>query len=131
MNILCEIPTGYFVVALLWSGYQGFRGATEHRLNHHARARDKDGKWVEPRSPEWECWERWVVLYVHDFFFRFLCTIAGFLALYVTFLIAGDLNNLKNLSPQVAALVAFLFLIGVIGVGGQLHYAILFGKVPR
>ena len=132
MGALNEISTFYVVVAVLWATYQGFRGAVEQQLNHFSRVRDaQKGTWEEPRDPKWECWQRWVVLYVHDFAFRFICTFAGFVALYVANMLAGDLGKLRELSAQSSALVAFLFLVGVIGVGGQLHYVILLGKVPK
>ena len=131
MGTLNEIPTVYVVIAVLWATYQGIRGAVEHRLNHFARVRDAQGTWQDPRDPKWECWERWVVLYVHDFAFRFTCTFAGFVALYVAYMLGGDLAKLRDLSAPASALVAFLFLVGVIGVGGQLHYVILLGKLPR
>jgi hypothetical protein len=122
----------YFIIAVLWATYQGVRGAVEQRLSHMALVRNsKTDSWESSRSPGWKCWERWVVLYVHDFAFRFVCTMAGFVAFYVVYMLAGDLCEMRELSSQMSALIGFLFLIGIVGVGGQLHYVILLGRVPR
>lgn len=105
----------YFVVAVLWSGYQGFRGAVEQSWQNGAKITDT--------------WKRWVILYVHDFAFRFVCTMAGFAAFYALSLIVGKVTDWTRVEPGLATLMVACFLIGVIGVGGQLHYVILLGKV--
>jgi hypothetical protein len=115
--LLGAIHPVYLVIAVIWSAYQGFRGAVEQRLGN--------------AGAKWKGWERWVVLYVHDFAFRFICTAAGFVALYAVYWLVGGLAQLASLSAATATLVGFLFIVGVIGVGGQLHYVVLLGKVPK
>jgi len=79
---------------------------------------------------QWKLWEKVMILYIHDFVFRFVCTIAGFLALYVSYHLLLKAPHIFELSAGTALLLVFSFLIGIIGVGGQLHYVILMGKWP-
>ena len=116
MHVLARLTadnTAFIVVGLLWSAYQGLRGATETRLNNAKSV------------GYWKPWERWVVLYVHDFAFRFVCTAAGFLALFAAHLALEGEPDTGSL-----AFAGLAFLVGIVGVGGQLHYVILLGKVP-
>jgi hypothetical protein len=115
-------PCWYLYVALAWSAYQGFRGAVEQDWLNDYRARAK------PPAKIAECWKRWVILYIHDFVFRFVCTMAGFESLYACYLISDSIKDWKELSAGIGALLAASFIVGVIGVGGQLHYVILLGK---
>jgi hypothetical protein len=130
VSVLQSVPCWYWVLGAIWCTYQGARGAVEHRLAHDEKVRSGEG-WLDPRSPQWKSWEKWVVLYIHDFAFRFICTASGFVALYASYLLGGDLDNLRRISAQCSVLLVFLLLVGLIGVGGQLHYAILLGKFPR
>jgi len=116
MELLNGVSCWYLVIAIAWSLYQGARGVIETRLNN----RDKN----------WQAWQKVLVLDIHDFAFRFVCTMAGFLALFVSYRIAESVDLLADLSTGAAALLVFSFMIGVIGVGGQLHYIILLGKLP-
>lgn len=133
MNSLIELPCWYIWLGFFWSTYQGIRGVVEQSLAHHGKVfQEANNKWRLPRDPSWKPWQKWLVLYVHDFAFRFICTATGFFVLYLAVvIIGGDINNIKCLSPSASTLLAFLFLLGIIGVGGQLHYVILMGKVPR
>ena len=130
INTTCQIPIWYLVIGILWSTYQGIRGAIEHRLNYNARLSDESSQPEKKKKIiRWKGWEKWVVLYIHDFAFRFICTISGFLALFIAYsLTFNQLNSNNSESP---VLIAFLFLIGIIGIGGQLHYVILLGKLPQ
>jgi len=118
MEVLSKLPCAYVAIGLLWSGYQGVRGIVETRLANTGRP----GSAAE----NWEPWERLVVLYVHDFIYRFVCTAAGFLALFVAKL-ALDGMSMEAPSSGGLVFVAGAFLIGVVG---QLHYVILLGKLP-
>ena len=116
-SVLRELPCWYVTVAIVWSFYQGARGVVETRLNN--------------RDKKWEWWEKVIVLDIHDFAFRFVCTMAGFLALYVSYRLIAEVPSTFELSAGTSLLLVFSFLIGVIGVGGQLHYVILMGKWPK
>jgi hypothetical protein len=107
----------YFAFGILWSVFQGVRGVVETRLNN-------------PQASAWKRWERVLVLYVHDFAFRFVCTMAGFVSLYMSVVLFNEISPDTELSTGDAFLMLLLFLVGVIGVGGQLHHVILLGKRP-
>jgi hypothetical protein len=118
------LSCGYVAVGLLWSAYQGGRGVVETRLANTGRP--------GVAAENWKPWERLVVLYIHDFAFRFVCTAAGFVALCAAYVTLGpDKSHLLAAPASALAFASFAFLVGVIGVGGQLHYVILFGKWPK
>ena len=117
MGLISGIPCGYLAIAVAWAIYQGFRGIVETRLNN--------------RDKKWDAWQKIVVLDIHDFVFRFVCTLAGFFALFVAYQIAETIHDVAQVSTGSGALLVLSFLIGVIGVGGQLHYVVLLGKWPR
>ena len=83
-----------------------------------------------PHAKEWKRWERIVVLYIHDFWFRSVCTMAGFVSLYMVVTLFDEISPDSEFSTGDALLMLLLFLVGVIGVGGQLHRVILLGKWP-
>jgi hypothetical protein len=116
MQIVNQLPWSYLLCGLVWSLYQGVRGIVEQRRAYKDREKQT-----------WDQWERVMILYIHDFAFRFVCTAAGFVALYVSYFLAKDLTALTTGS---SLLLILSFLIGIIGVGGQLHYVILLGTVP-
>lgn len=107
-------PCWYPLIAWLWSIYQGTRAVVEQ---HHSNASKMD----HPL-------ERWIILYVHDFAFRFICTMAGFIALYACYVVATSGLDWTALSTGTGTFLVGSFIVGVIGVGGQLHYVILLGK---
>jgi hypothetical protein len=116
-NMSALIPCWYIIVAFIWATYQGARGAVEQSIVNAGFA--KDDKWT-----------RIFVLYIHDFAFRFVCTLAGFIALRVAYILAVSAST-HEIPAALTALMAVSFLVGVIGVGGQLHYVILLGKLPK
>ena len=117
MEFIGKIPSWYTTLALLWSIYQGYRGVLEHKL-------------TTAKSYPGTCCEKFLILYLHDFAFRFVCTIAGFCSLFFVYYFLNNLDSLNEISVGASALVASAFVISVIGIGGQLHYFILLGKNP-
>jgi hypothetical protein len=55
---------------------------------------------------------------------------AGFVSLYLSIMLFNDISPDSELSTGDSLLMLLMFLIGIIGVGGQLHYVILMGKWP-
>jgi len=121
MDLLSEMPPWYLGVAILWSACQGYRGTQEHKLSN-AGKKDDEGK-----LQKWQ--DRWIILYLHDFVFRSVCTMGGFIALFVAYRLMTNID-INELPAGGSLLLIFLFFVGVIGVGGQLHYIILFNKFP-
>lgn len=137
MNTFDQVPVWYLIVGIIWSTYQGFRGAVENRFNYETQLANQNESKGQNSSQGnqknakkvWKCWGKWVILYIHDFAFRFICTIAGFVALFLVY----HMTIGNNCHPETISevLIAFLSIIGIIGVGGQLHYVILLGKLPK
>jgi len=117
MDFLNQPQYWYFAIGVVWSIFQGVRGVVETRLDN-------------PQASAWKPWERIVVLYIHDFAFRFICTMAGFLSLYMSVILFNEIIPDRELSAGDSILLLLLFLIGVIGAGGQLHSVILVVKRP-
>ncbi len=117
MDLLNQPQYWYFAMGTVWSIFQGVRGVVETRLDN-------------PQAGAWKPWERIVVLYIHDFALRFICTMAGFLSLYMAVILFNEIIPDGELSAGDSLLLLFLFLIGVTGVVGQLHSVILIGKRP-
>ena len=112
-------PCWYFDVALLWASFQGVRGAIEQQWINDNRAAPQ----------KLTGYRLWVIAYLHDVGYRFVCTMAGFIALYACYAIISELK-VTEVTPGVAALLAAAFLVAVLGVGGQLHYFLYTGKIP-
>jgi uncharacterized membrane protein (DUF4010 family) len=107
----------YFAAGLAWAAFQGIRGAVEARLAH-------------PQAARWRPWQRFIVLDVQEFAFRFVCTLAGFVALYMALVLFNDADPAGEVPFVDSVVLLALFLIGVLGIGGQLHYALLLGRRP-
>jgi hypothetical protein len=112
---MSAIPSWYVVIALVWAAYQGIRGIVETRFNN--------------RGNELKQWQKVIVFDIHDFAFRFVCTVAGFVSLYTAYNLMREVD-IRNISPGAAVVLGLSFLIGVMGVGGQLHFAVLMGRLP-
>ena len=129
MNTLDQIPIWYILIGIIWSSYQGFRGTVEHRLYHEMQNQNNSQNIQKKEKKDWKNWEKWVVLYIHDFVFRFVCTVAGFISIYLAYHMIFNKDCGSSSASEV--LIVFLSIIGIIGVGGQLHYVILLGKLPK
>jgi sterol desaturase/sphingolipid hydroxylase (fatty acid hydroxylase superfamily) len=105
----------YFAFGLAWSLFQGLRGVVEARLVHR-------------ESRAWRRWERIVVLYVPEFAFRVVCTLAGFVALYMAVILFNETDPELELPFVDSLVMLLLFVLGVTGIGGQLHRVLLFGR---
>jgi hypothetical protein len=116
MALLDEVSSGYVALALVWSLYQGLRGIVETRLYNQEK--------------NWGRWQKILVLDIHDFAFRFICTAAGFVALYVCYSVALAIDLTSEIPTGDATLLIASFIVAVIGIGGQLHYVVLLGKLP-
>ncbi len=112
----------YIIVAIVWSSFQGYRGIIEQNRAYKDRPE---------KSPTWSINEKCIILFIHDFAFRFICTISGFAALYLIYITYGNLTLLRDLTSGLAILMVFLSIIGLIGIGGQLHHIIIGNKWPK
>ena len=99
MDLLNKIPCWYITPAIIWSIYQGIRGIIEHRLF--------------AKNSGMSQFEKIFILYIHDFAFRFICTMAGFFSLYVCYILT-NISKLSEISTSTSALIAFFFIVGLI-----------------
>jgi hypothetical protein len=101
---LNHIPCWYLAVALLWSGYQGYRGFfLQKRIGHSGIT----GK------------ERISLLCLADMVTFFICTFFGFLALLAFCRLAWPANPTAS-SESSTVLLIFLLLFGLAGITGKL-----------
>ena len=119
----------YWVVAFLLSGFQGFRGfriqlfmTNQDNLNPE----DKD----KPRKLAWSNLDKIVVRCFQGAFFSFVCSMAGFVSLFVALKLWGSVQAYDAIGSGTAILIATSFLVGMVGIGGELAPLILQGKFP-
>ncbi len=129
-ELISQIPDWYIIVGILWGIFQGIRGIIEQKRNYKDRL-FKCTNCEKIFTGNWNNTEKWIILYIHDFAFRFVCTLAGFIALFLVYIIVCYEPQIINVSSGTAVILMVLSFIGIIGVGGQLHYIILIGKWPK
>jgi hypothetical protein len=65
-------------------------------------------------------WKKVVVLYIHDTIYNLVCSLAGFVALFVLYPAQASINDWHNLQIGTATYFAFLALIALLGITGVL-----------
>src|SRR5207244_6118628 len=118
-------PTWYFVSAIIFSCYYAYRGYVGNWI-----AMAQRNETIPVGKRKFAKWEIISVFCIHDMFFHFICSLAGFLALLVANNIYESSASTQNLDAGRSILLAFSFLFGVIGVTGQLPPLIQLGKLP-
>ena len=128
------MPYWFALTGLAVSGYHGYRGYVLQRWTAQTQRREKeqaarsnntDFAWfMSPR-------ETVVVRYVYDGLLYFFCSIVGFVALWLAISIFDTLPNVHDIPGGTGALLAFLSVLGLVGISGMLPYVIQLGKLPR
>ncbi len=121
-EILIKMPWWYLLLALLISLYYGIRGIIEHSVLH------LQGKSYISNIDKAK---RIIILYIQDFLFKFITAMSGFVALFIAGCIFPSMAEINDISVGKALLLIFLFVWGVIGVGGYLTLLIATGKFPH
>jgi hypothetical protein len=120
MSFTSAIPNWYWAIALIVSLYHAYRG----------------GRWqwlIGKQKQPFEMSKTDIVILrcVEDGFFYFICSISGFLSLRASIhFFDGLLIQHKAGDAGTSVLAAFLFLVGIVGVSGQLSYLTQLGKIP-
>ncbi|MBW1796032.1 MAG: hypothetical protein JRJ38_16685 [Deltaproteobacteria bacterium] len=126
MPSLAETPLWYLGVMFLLSIYHAYRGFMLQWIFAHQQNQEA----AKNNLREWSKAEIVVVRCVEDALFYFVCSLAGFFALHV----AGSLWKLHGqceaIDTGASVLIVVSFLIGIIGVSGQLPPLIQLGKFP-
>lgn len=129
-----DVPCLFIIAGLIVSAYHGYRGYVLQRWTaqsqKHAEEQkaSKDGvtfKWF--MSPG----ETIIVRYAYDALFYFFCSTVGFAAVWLARFMFNALPNIYDIPAGTGALLAFLIVLGVLGVGGILPYVIHLGKLPK
>ena len=124
MITIALIPVWYWVVAVLFSAYYAFRGWVGNRV---AARVENEKRSQSARYDEWVI--KWVFS-AHDALFHFVCSMAGFCALFVANTLYESLIAGSTFDAARSVLLVFTFLFGLVGVTGQLPQLILQGKFP-
>lgn len=125
--ILAQVPGWYWALATGASLYYGARGVVGQRI----AAEQLNASLKAAKGRQWEPWEVLFVRYIQDFIFHFVCSYAGFLALFVAIATLQEPVSFSQLQPGTAVLVVFSFLLGLVGVCGQLPHLLLEGRFPK
>jgi predicted PurR-regulated permease PerM len=80
---------------------------------------------------QWQTWEVVLVRYVQDFIFHVVCALAGFLGLFFSVAALQEFKALAEVPAGAAVLIVFSFLLGLVGVCGQLPFLLLEGRFPK
>ena len=122
-EIINKIPLWYLGLALLISIYYGIRGIMEFRI--------LSKQWSSYVNKESSLIERIMILYIQDFLFKFITTMSGFMALFVACYVFPSTTEIKEIGWGNVLLLIFLFIWGIIGIGGYLTHLIATGKFPQ
>jgi hypothetical protein len=125
MLILNEIPTWYIVIAIIFSSYYAYRGFMGNWIAMVQRNED-----IKNDKRKFKNWEIISVFCIHDMFFHFICSLAGFFTLLVAKDLYQSLPSSESIDAGNSVLLAISFLFGVVGVTGQLPPLIQLGKFP-
>ena len=126
-QLFSAIPTWYALVAAAFSLYYGTRGVVTHLI----AAEQQNAALAKNGAREIKTWENVVIRYVQDFIFNAVCCIAGFLSFFASYFLAQRVVDPNNTSAGIAIIIVAGFLLGIVGVSGQLPYLLLQGRLPR
>jgi magnesium-transporting ATPase (P-type) len=107
-NWIFSHPSLYWSLALLVSAYYGFRGFVYQTV-------DMRESWK--KAPNWK---KVVVWYIQDTIYNFVCSMAGFIALFALYRAQASINNWHDIQIGTATYFAFLSLIALLGITGVL-----------
>jgi hypothetical protein len=116
---LTQIPLWYYTIAGVFSVYYGWRGG---RANYvvglgHKRDNNPPYKYLSEK-------QIFRIYSLHDFIFHLICSLSGFLALYI-------LSQCKEIkSTEDSIFVIFISLYSVVGVTDILPQLLPLGKFP-
>ncbi len=120
-------PVIYWGIASLMSLYQGIRGIFIQR--HTVAVQNVGLEAADPKRQPWTLKEQIIVHRIHDFIFNFVCSIAGYIALYAICIIFLDINDLSKIETGTGIILSLLTLVSLAGISGVLPPLLLFGKL--
>lgn len=120
-------PFIYWCIASFMSLYQGIRGIFIQR--HNVSVENAGLEAAKPPSQPWTLTEQIIVHRIHDFVFNFVCSIAGYIALYASCIIFLSINDLSKIEIGTGIILSFLTLVSLAGISGVLPQLLLLGKL--
>ena len=129
-----NIPCWFVIAGFIVSAYHGYRGYVFQRWTAQSQKYAEEQKAMKDNVTfKWfmSPGETIAVRYVYDALFYFCCSIVGFAALWLARFVFNSLPNINDIPGGTGALLAFLILLGFLGVGGILPYVIHLGKLPK
>ncbi len=119
---LTQIPSWYIIVAAIFSLYYGWRGG---HANYSMLAGIKDDKNVVNIQVRYLSKTKIFLIYsLHDFISHVLCSLSGFLALYIL----SQCLVIKTTADSI--FVVFLSLYSIVGITDLLPQLLPQGKFP-
>jgi len=122
-EILMSMPCWYLFIALLICLYHGVRGIVEHSVYY-----EQGRSYLNHGSSQISTTKKIIILYIQDFLFKFITVMSGFVALFIAMKIFPSSAEINNIGIGNAMLIIFLFVWGILGVGGPLTRLIVEGK---
>lgn len=118
----------YWSIALFLSLFYGLQGILIKL--HETHNENVDLKKYERK--EWSLLERIIIQCSEYFLFNFVCSMAGFVALYVECKIILSINGFEGLTKigsGTSVFLIFLSLIAILGISGKLSFIFFHGKI--
>lgn len=114
MKELFDFPCWYANIAILFTAFHVIRGFIAYR-NSQGYNKTKT-------------LYNWIVIHIHDFLLHTICTLFGFVVLYLAYKLFPECPNSMTFTD--AAIIFSLVLVGIAGITGQLAVMLAQAKLP-
>lgn len=114
-DIIIKMPWWYWVFMIGFSLYYAIRGIWYWMISYHKG---------------WTKVQKVFIDYIQEFLFKVICTISGFMTLFIANYIFSSLKSINEIGAGTAVLLIFLFIWGITGVSGYLTHLIVLGNFP-
>ena len=115
-DIIMKMPCWYFFIMILFSLYYAIRGIVWEKVKGDKNLTQ---------------FQKVIISYIQEFLFKVVCTISGFMALFIANYIFSSLKSINEIEAGTAVLLIFLFIWGITGVTGYLTHLIVLGRFPK
>jgi hypothetical protein len=119
MFLFHKIPLWYLIISIFISIYHAYRGYRYY--------------WLLSRQNSFSSWsksDKITVLCIQAALLYIICSMAGFLSLYASYNLLASQTSISSIGAGSSVLIAFTFIIGIIGVSGELGQLVQQGKLP-
>jgi hypothetical protein len=125
VNFLISHPYWFWIVAIIWSVIQGYAG-NYYGLYIYKSAYERNGS---PRPRLKPCVQFFAYRLPHILFY-FVCSMSGFVALYLAYLVSVRICNWSEVASGTGAILIALAVFSVLGVSGALPRILYLGNRP-